>query len=66
MTFEEFAENLKLQKQELRAKYLKKFGIEPPNLTELKFLGSEVDILQEAINSNEAIQDIIIPEDADI
>tara|TARA_R110000823_G_scaffold203197_1_gene334047 strand:+ start:15394 stop:15594 length:201 start_codon:yes stop_codon:yes gene_type:complete len=66
MTFTEFVENLKQLEISLTDEYLKKFGIPPPDLDKLAFLGSKVDILQESIDSNQPIQDIIIPEGADI
>lgn len=66
MTLEEFVDNLKVLEQELTEEYTKKFGFEPPNLDELAFLGSKVEILQTAIDENQAIQDIIIPDGADI
>ena len=66
MTLEEFVENLKETEIELKAEYTKKFGIEPPDLDELAFLGSKVDILRAAIDENTVIQDIIIPDGANI
>jgi len=66
MTLDEFIDGLKETEIELKAKYTKKFGIEPPDLDELAFLGSKIDILKQAIDENTVIQDIIIPDGADI
>lgn len=66
MTFEEFEQGINSRETDLIAEYTKKFGLAPPDLDELGFLGSKIDLLRDAIESNEVIQDIIIPDGADI
>ena len=66
MTLEEFIGGLKETETELKAEYTKKFGLDPPDLDELAFLGSKIDILKQAIDENTVIQDIIIPDGAKI
>jgi len=66
MTLEEFIGDLKETETELKAAYTKKFGLDPPDLDELAFLGSKIDILKQAIDENTVIQDIIIPDGAKI
>jgi len=66
MTLEEFIGDLKETETELKAEYTKKFGLDPPDLDELAFLGSKIDILKQAIDENTVIQDIIIPDGAKI
>lgn len=66
MTLEEFESEIESAELELIQTYTKKFGVSPPDLNELGFLGSKLDLLQEAIELNQVIEDIIIPEGADI
>ena len=66
MTLEEFESEIESAELELIQAYTKKFGVAPPDLNELGFLGSKLDRLQEAIELNQVIEDIIIPEGADI
>lgn len=66
MTLEEFESQIESAELELIQTYTKKFGIAPPDMDNLAFLGSKLDRLQEAIELNEVIEDIMIPKDADI
>ena len=66
MTLEEFEAGIQSAESDLVEQYTKKFGMAPPDMDNLEFLGSKIDRLRSAIESNAVIQDIIIPDGADI
>tara|TARA_B100001248_G_C27074642_1_gene315529 strand:+ start:338 stop:538 length:201 start_codon:yes stop_codon:yes gene_type:complete len=66
VTLEEFESQIESAELELIQTYTKKFGVSPPDLDELAFLGSKLNRLKQAIESNQVIEVIIIPEGAEI